>query len=181
MCWRADTRLDERELRRLRTAIGTHVADIAQTNNDVAVVEQIVGELIGNVQRYAPGPFCTEVHWSGDSLHLAVHDPGPCFAPDSVAVTEPADWEAERGRGIAIIKALGGTVTTHREDDKGCRVEVALPLNKRESAVPTPPPCPHDHPAARGAHCPRIQKFLASPAGIHPVVEPRAGSASNLG
>ncbi len=100
MCWRADTRLDERELRRLRTAIRTHVAGGAESENGVHVVEQIVGELIGNVQRYAPGPFCTEVHWSDDALHLSVHDPGPCFVPDGVNETSPADWQAERGRGL---------------------------------------------------------------------------------
>lgn len=165
MCWRADTRLDERELRGVRTAIGTHIAGIAQSESGAPVVEQIVGELIGNVQRYAPGPFCTEVHWSGDSLHLAVHDPGPCFVPDDVNATGPVDWEAERGRGIAIIRALGGTVVTHREDDKGCRVEVSLQMKKRGSADATPPACPHGHPAAHGAHCPRIAQFLASRLG----------------
>jgi anti-sigma regulatory factor (Ser/Thr protein kinase) len=162
MCWRADTRLDERELRRLRTAIRADVAAGAESENSAHVVELIVGELIGNVQRYAPGPFCTELHWSDDSLHLSVHDPGPCFVPDGVNVTEPTDWEAERGRGLAIIKALGGTVHTHREDDKGCRVDVDLRLPQRAGAVITPPDCPNGHPAARGAHCPRIQQFLAS-------------------
>ncbi len=81
MCWRADTRVDERELRHVRAAIRAHVADVAEAPSDVQVVEQIVGELIGNVQRYAPGPFCTELHWTDDSLQVTVHDPGPCFYP----------------------------------------------------------------------------------------------------
>jgi anti-sigma regulatory factor (Ser/Thr protein kinase) len=178
MCWQGDTGLDDRKLRKLRSAIGSHVADIARVEDDVHVVEQIMGELIGNVQRYAPGPFCAEAHWVDDSLQLAVHDPGPCFVPDGVSVTGPADWEAERGRGIAIIKALGGRVVTHREDDKGCRVEVTLAMEKRESADATPPACPHGHPAARGAHCPRITEFLASRAGS-PSAEARGTDTAN--
>ncbi len=160
MCWRADTRLDERELRRLRATISAHVSAVAEAQSDVLAVEQIVGELIGNVQRYAPGPFCTELHWSDDSLQVSVHDPGPCFVPDRVSVTNPADWEAERGRGIAIIKALGGTIETHRAGDKGCRVSVVVPVKKRRFAEAAPPDCPHGHPATRGQHCPRIQQFI---------------------
>ncbi len=170
MCWQADTRLHEHELRRLRAAIRTHVGDVAEAESDAQVVEQIVGELIGNVQRYAPGPFCAEAHWDGDSLELTVHDPGPCFVPDRVNTTGTAEWEAERGRGLAIIKALGGTVETHREDDKGCRVTVALNLKKRVTVAPAPPDCPHGHPAARGEHCPRIQEFLASSKGSRSAV-----------
>ena len=70
MCWRADTRLPERELRLIRTAIRAHVRDVAEAESDAHVVEQIAGELIGNVQRYAPGPFCAEAHWVDDSLEL---------------------------------------------------------------------------------------------------------------
>jgi anti-sigma regulatory factor (Ser/Thr protein kinase) len=162
MCWRGDTRRDERELRLCRAAIAAHFAEITDAAADLHVAEQIVGELLGNVQRYAPGPFCVEVHWSDGAPHLSVHDCGPCFDLSRVSSPDPASWEAERGRGLAIIQAVGGKVQTHRARHGGCRVSVEMPLENHTGRKPMPLECPHDHPASRGEHCPRIAKLIAA-------------------
>lgn len=158
VCWRADSRLDERELREVRRSLRNHVARVTQASAHADTVEQIAGELIGNVQRYAPGPFCVEAHWEGDSLRLTVHDAGPCFDVAQVGAADPEAWEAEHGRGIAIVKALGGSVEAHLGADGGCLVSVLLAMDARGDTEPTP--CPNDHPGMRRAHCPRIRRFI---------------------
>jgi anti-sigma regulatory factor (Ser/Thr protein kinase) len=162
MCWQGDTRQSERGLADCRAAIAAYFAEITDATEERELTELIVGEVLANVHRYAPGPYCAEVHWSDSAPHFSVHDSGPCFDPSGVPVTPSANWENERGRGLAIIKAIGGAIHVHRGRHGGCRVSVKIPLKSPHVFRPSPTVCPHGHPASRGEHCPRIVEITAS-------------------
>ncbi len=144
----------------MRAAMRCHFAHMAESADEVHVVEQILGELLSNVQRYAPGPFCAELHALNDTLHFSIHDCGPGFDTNDMGCIMTANEEAERGRGIAIIKASGGTIQSTSAVDGGCRVSVTLPIHPRAGADLSTTACPHDHPALRCEHCPRILAFV---------------------
>lgn len=161
MCWRGDTRDGGEDVRRCRHAIAAYFAEVTDAGSDRDLAEHIVGELLGNVTRYAPGPFCAELNWVGDTPHLTVHDSGPCFhlgGPNQAAL---ADWEAEHGRGLALIRAAGGIIHTNRPQGTGCRVTVIMPLKKHPGPIASAPHCPNDHPALKDEQCPRILAEIA--------------------
>src|ERR1700676_3733002 len=97
MCWRGDTRRDDKQLRKCRAAIVAHFAEISHSEADLEVAE-IVGELLGNVHRYAPARFAPKCT-GRIGARTFPHDCGPCFDPSDISSTDPADWDAERGRG----------------------------------------------------------------------------------
>lgn len=170
MCWRGDTRDGALSLRTCREAISTHFSQTADGEEYVETADQIIGELLGNVCRHAPGPFCVELHRDDRTLEISVHDSGHCFDTSGVPPVDEIQWEDERGRGLAIVAALGGKIEAHEEPRGGCRVAVVLELEELTETPAVPSHCPHDHPATRDEHCPRIaqfvrsQKFGASPA-----------------
>jgi hypothetical protein len=112
------------ELRRCRRAISAHIEQVADCDSNLFIAENIIGEVLGNVHRYAPGPFCAEVHWLNGSPRFSVHDGGPCFDPAGVSCPRPEDSTAENGRGLAIIKSVGGKIEIERGNHGGCRVSV---------------------------------------------------------
>ena len=124
MTWRADGR-DEQATRSVRKEIVAEVAAKAAPESDLFAVEMIAGELLSNVVRYTPGPFDAKVVWDGDGhAVLELRDEGDCPPVD---VEPKLDANAEHGRGLAIVRALGGRMRVERDDGRGCRMRVALP------------------------------------------------------
>ena len=97
--------------------------------SDLDAVELIVGELVANAIRHAPGPIGMHVNWSGDQAVLVVVDRGPGI-PAVRAAPEPT---ATSGRGLRIIQALARDVEIEVVAGHGTRIIVQLP------AYRTPP------------------------------------------
>lgn len=96
---------------------------------DLTAAEVVLGELIGNVVRYAPGRACVCVEFDDCGLTIAVKDHGNGFVP-----TQPhpeTNALRESGRGLAIIATLAETVEVEKDADDGFCVRARLGLNLR--------------------------------------------------
>ncbi len=92
---------------------------------DTTAAELVLGELIGNVTRHAPGPVVVDVEWNALDVIIAVSDHGRGFIlPKSV----PIDILAESGRGMFIAKMYSSELAVSRTDHGGSRVRVVVPL-----------------------------------------------------
>jgi two-component system OmpR family sensor kinase len=92
--------------------------------SDLDAVESIVGELVANAIRHAPGPIGIHVNWDGDGAVLVVVDRGPGM-PALRAVPE---LTGTSGRGLSIIHALACGVEIETIAGHGTRVIVRLPV-----------------------------------------------------
>lgn len=115
---------DARETVHSRRAIRSFLALEADDRSDLDAAELIVGELIANVIRYAPGAVGVHVSWEGDEAILIVADRGPGIPPLRV-VPDPI---ASSGRGLWLIHALARTVEIDAVPGHGTRVVVHLPV-----------------------------------------------------
>lgn len=154
MCWRGDTDSGIGRLATLRKEISEHLAPVCRPDTRPNA-ELVVGELLANVYRHAPGPFCVEVHCDDQNARLSVHDSGDCFDCRFDAAPPPNQL-VESGRGMAIIAAAGVQVDVLRGASGGCCVTVAFPGNRKAVARHTPTACPRAHPGRRGEHCRRV-------------------------
>ena len=94
---------DAREAIRARIAIRSFLAEQADcARSDLDAAELIVGELVANVIRHAPGSISLHVSWKGREAVLVVTDRGPGVP----AVPGVPDGEAISGRGLFLIRAL---------------------------------------------------------------------------
>ena len=115
---------DARETVDSRRAIRRFLALAADDRSDLDAAELIVGELVANVVRYAPGAVGIHVSWEGDEAILVVADLGPGIPPLRV-VPDPI---ASSGRGLWLIQALARGVEIDAVPGRGTRVVVHLPV-----------------------------------------------------
>jgi len=90
---------------------------------DVSSAELVLGELIGNVARYAPGPAHVVADVTDSFVSILVIDRGTGFAPSPRRAPELL---AEHGRGLLIVEALAAEFAV--ECDGGCRVRALVPV-----------------------------------------------------
>ena len=119
---------DAREATRARIAIRQFLALQAdQDRSDLDAAELIVGELVANVIRHAPGAIGIYVSWKGHEAVLIVSDRGP-----GVPVVRCApDGRATSGRGLFLIQALAREMKIDTVAGRGSRVVVHLPVHRR--------------------------------------------------
>ena len=127
---------DARETVDSRRAIRRFLAVQADDQSDLDAAELIVGELIANVVRYAPGAVGIHVSWEGEEAILIVADRGPGIPPLRVV----PDLTACSGRGLWLIQALAHEVEIDAVPGHGTRVVVHLPVHRRtpENAATIP-------------------------------------------
>ena len=123
---------DAQEALRARRAIRRFLAAQADTDSDLDGVETIVGELIANVVRHAPGAVGIHVSWDGDRATLVVADRGPGI-PNARAVPSP---DATSGRGLLIVQAIAPRVDIDAVAGYGSRVTVVLPVRRKRTGEP---------------------------------------------
>jgi anti-sigma regulatory factor (Ser/Thr protein kinase) len=92
--------------------------------SDMDATELIVGELVANVIRHAPGVIGIHVSWLGHEAILIVTDRG-AGVPFVRCVP---DERATSGRGLFLIQALARTVEIEAVPGRGSRVIVHLPV-----------------------------------------------------
>ena len=119
---------DAREATRARIAIRQFLAlQAEEAQSDLDAAELIVGELVANVIRHAPGAIGINVSWKGHEAILVVSDRGP-GVPAVRCV--PAE-DAMSGRGLFLIQALAPSMEIDAVPGHGSRVVVHLPVHRR--------------------------------------------------
>ena len=155
MCWRADAKNPD-DGRKVRHGLVRELAAAAE--GPIADAEVVIGELLSNIARYTPGPFCAEIVWDAEQPSVVFHDAGDGSAID-LARPQPADL-AQHGRGFALIRSLGGHVEVRRVPEHGCRVAVRLPLRRRRGVCPGAMACPEGPAGGRDGLCRRPTRLL---------------------
>ena len=94
--------------------------------SDLNDAEQIVGELVANAVRHGASPFGMHIDWREERPTLSIRDSG---IRTRILYAAP-DREAETGRGLLIVRALGGAFILDGPNDEhtGMRVVVELPV-----------------------------------------------------
>lgn len=120
-------RSDARDATGARREVRAFLADLAdESSSDLDGTEVIVGELIANVIRHAPGPIGVYCSWHGERATLVVADRGPGIP----SVRGVPDGGCEAGRGLLIVEALAVAFTVERATPFGSRVVVELPVRR---------------------------------------------------
>ncbi|HTJ26310.1 MAG TPA: ATP-binding protein [Candidatus Limnocylindria bacterium] len=122
-------RSDAAEALHARDAIKSFLREQADPSSDLDAVEVIVGELVANVIRHAPGPIGIYVAWEDEGATLIVADRGRGI-PTLRSV--PTDT-SERGRGLFLVEALSRGVSISATPGNGSRVIVDLPVQRRRA------------------------------------------------
>jgi signal transduction histidine kinase len=107
---------------------------------DVALLRQVVTNLVDNAHRHAPGtPVVVRARSAGPTgLRLEVEDRGPGLAPDEAdrvfdrfARTDRSRSVPGSGLGLAICRSIvelhGGAIRAEPAVPRGCRIVVELP------------------------------------------------------
>ena len=82
-----------------------------QPSSELFAAELVLGELVGNVVKHAPGPLDVRVRWLADGARLEVSDRGPGF---ELQPTLPADAFAESHRGLFLVAAYADELRVER-------------------------------------------------------------------
>ncbi len=92
--------------------------------------ELVLGELLGNVVRHAPGPVEISVDLEEQRLIMHVVDSGPVFSMRQLRL--PEDALSERGRGLFIVAQLVQEIQVERAANGGNCISVTIPRSHRD-------------------------------------------------
>lgn len=138
MCWQADSN-DARASQAVRKSMASYLRERVTNPERVPEAELVIGELLGNVARHSPGPFCAEILWDADRHPVvAVHDGGRCFEFDD----KDAARDDESGRGLTIVQKLVEEVDVAFMPPEGCVVRATLALEHRDDIPIALDACP---------------------------------------
>jgi serine phosphatase RsbU (regulator of sigma subunit)/CHASE3 domain sensor protein/anti-sigma regulatory factor (Ser/Thr protein kinase) len=121
--WTIDARV-EASTRRLKRALLWHLSEVASPDSDLAAVELILGELVGNVARHSPGEAEITLAYDDGTASLQVCDSGKPFQP----ANGTPDLYAESGRGLFLVRTMSRDLKVERTQN-GNRVSVLLPVS----------------------------------------------------
>ncbi len=92
---------------------------------DTTAAELVIGELVGNVERHAPGVVGVFADWKSDEIIIDVTNEGEAFALD---VNGPDTMFSESGRGLLIVRAYASDLKIVADEPGICRVRAVIPL-----------------------------------------------------
>ncbi len=121
--WEIDARAIA-EARRVKRAFLWHLGQYANGESDLASVELILGELLGNVARHTEGHATITLELERDRAILHVNDRGAPI-PE---LPLPQDAFAESGRGLFLVNALARNLRIERQNG-GNHVCAELPVS----------------------------------------------------
>ncbi len=101
---------------------------------DASSAEIVLGELLGNVARYAPGPVEVSIDWSGAAPVLHVLDRGPGFRHIAIL----PDVYSESGRGLFMVSSLTQDFHVAKRPHGGSHARAVLRMQRQSlhGAVP---------------------------------------------
>jgi anti-sigma regulatory factor (Ser/Thr protein kinase) len=129
--WSLDVR-DSIAAHAIRHEFALELHERGLSQQDVENAEVVLGELVGNTVRYAPGRIEIIGDWSGPAPVVHVLDRGPGFQHNAML---PADPYSESGRGLFIVSALTQDFRVHRREGGGSHARAVLVLTKHKFAV----------------------------------------------
>jgi PAS domain S-box-containing protein len=103
------------------------IRGLLSSEDDLFRIELIIGEILANTVKHAPGLVTVDIDWSGAQPALTIVDTGPGLARFSPAL--PNDGLTEDGRGLFLIGTLAHDVRVERMPDAGTKMTVNLPIN----------------------------------------------------
>jgi anti-sigma regulatory factor (Ser/Thr protein kinase) len=112
------------------------IRGLLSSEDDLFRIELIIGEILANTVKHAPGLVTVDIDWSGAQPALTIVDSGPGLAKFSPAL--PDDGLDEDGRGLFLIGTLAHDVRVERMPDSGTKMTVNLPVNWRRDAGESP-------------------------------------------
>ena len=115
---------DSRAARRARREFVRCLETAAESRCDVKAAELIFGELVANVAQHASGTIDVSLEWRDHTAVLHVIDRGAGYA---TSARRPNDLFAENGRGLWLIRRLGGQLGVETLDGYGTHAQVVLP------------------------------------------------------
>jgi signal transduction histidine kinase len=125
--WSFDTH-DERAARATRHDFARHVRSRYGTDVDAMAAEIVLGELISNAVRYAPGRTHVQAEFDERGVTIAVQDSGKGFIPRSVPALD--GLLSESGRGLAIVSRLAERMEIKCRMDDGCCIRARLDVRR---------------------------------------------------
>jgi len=120
---------DWRSVTAVRHAFREAFAERGAAVEDVAMAEIVLGELVGNVVRYAGGSGEVIVDWSAPEPVLHVLDAGPGFRHIAIL---PPDLMSESGRGLFIVSALTNDFRVSKRAQGGSHARAVLRMKRRQ-------------------------------------------------
>jgi len=121
---------------RLRKQMMQFLRDLADHTTSLYFSELIIGEVLSNTVRHAPGLVCVHADWSGTQPVITVLDTGPGLYRFESKL--PQDIMSENGRGLFLINALAENVVFEATEEGGTKLQFTLPLS-RFTPPNTPP------------------------------------------
>lgn len=128
----------------MRAAVRAFLEAEADPGSDVDGAVLVFGELVANVVRHAPGAIVVRITWNDDGPRLTVEDRGPGLDELPEPALDDDPWR-ESGRGFAIVETLARRVRVRKSPLGGARVDVILPVHRRDevtAALPAGTPEP---------------------------------------
>jgi len=117
---------DGRALHAIRTALSALLREIGTPDSEVFAAELVIGELLTNAYRYAPGDVFVSLDCDMANASLTVRDRG-------VGLRLPAslpDMQSERGRGLFIVQSLVEALES-RQHEGWSEVRADLRIRRR--------------------------------------------------
>jgi PAS domain S-box-containing protein len=109
-----------------RLELVAYLRQMAENPDELFAAELIVGEILANTVRHAPGLVEIQVDWTKEKPILTVRDTGPGLR--SIARGLPQDALDEHGRGIFLIRALSEEASVQPAPGYGCELRAVLPI-----------------------------------------------------
>ncbi|HYK53773.1 MAG TPA: SpoIIE family protein phosphatase, partial [Candidatus Eremiobacteraceae bacterium] len=100
--------------------------DYGANDDDLSRSELIIGELLANTVKHAPGIVRLEIDCRGNHPVLTIADRGPGLPNFDVKL--PDDDLREDGRGLYLVGTLADAVSVDSKDGSGTTMTVALPI-----------------------------------------------------
>jgi serine phosphatase RsbU (regulator of sigma subunit)/CheY-like chemotaxis protein/anti-sigma regulatory factor (Ser/Thr protein kinase) len=122
--------IDRQILRTIRTEFDALLEANAAADADTHSAHLILGELLSNVVRHAPGSFRLELDWSEEYPELRLFDSGPGFA-ERKDFAAPRDVLAISGRGLFLVSQMSRTFTMTPRTSGGLATRVVLPVRRK--------------------------------------------------
>lgn len=121
----------------VRSFVTTHLADLGVDGSSIEDIAIALTEACANVVAHAVGDrdddgdsdFEVEISLGADRCELRITDRGPGFDLDLTEVGPMPGWDAEGGRGIAMIRAVVDDVTWRSRRGGGTTVRITKHLS----------------------------------------------------
>ncbi len=110
-----------------RHELMSFVRRFVTADDELYRLELLIGEILANTVKHAPGLVTVEIDWSRKVPIMTIHDTGPGLADFSPAL--PTDELTENGRGLFLIGTLASAVRLETTSDAGTIMTIELPAN----------------------------------------------------